>query len=463
MEHEPAVAGPALPGGHGHSQRLLYSTVASASARPGASVRIIVASGLVFALAFAVRALWVGRLGPGLIWDDEREFAAIATALARGDGYVGDSYRANPVIAAYLAAMLRTFGEGYEVARLGQVLLGAGTCVLLLHIGWLIAPAVGVLAGVLLALYPAHVYLAGVFYVDCVQTFLCTWLVYVVMRGAGSDRPFVLGLGAGLLLGLATLTRPTVLAYLPCLCAVWLFADRRPWRVRVGLCVACVLGVALLLTPWVVRNERVYGRLLPVSSGFATKLWQGNNELAEGGSGDRDMMVGTPDWYARLARQPEPARRALEAKYAPVVDAIDRRARELGDIWLARDEVLRPIALGFFADDPVRVLGLAGRKLATLFSAFSATESTNEHTTPLFRAVAALTFYPLLALAIAGLWLGRTHGRRLLAIHALVGSLAGSYVLLTACTRFRLPLDPYLIVLAAIALTDIYGRTRHTA
>jgi 4-amino-4-deoxy-L-arabinose transferase-like glycosyltransferase len=425
--------------------------------------RTAVVGVLVFVLAFAVRALWIGTLGHTLVWDDERDFAAIAAALVRGDGYVGDSYRANPVMPVYLAAVFRVFGERYEVARLGQALLGAGTCVLLFRIGSLVAPEVGVLAGLLLAFYPAHVYLAGVFYVDCVQTFLCTWLLYVVLRGAESRRPFVLGLGAGLLLGLAMLARPIVGAYLPCLCGVWLLADRRPWRARIVVCAACVLGVAFALSPWLVRNERAYGRLLPVSSGFATKLWQGNNELARGGPDDRDMMVGTPDWYARLEREPEPARRALAAKYAPVADAIDRRARELGDVGLARDDVLGPIALGLFVDDPGRVLRLAARKLTTLFSAFSATETENENTTTAFRMVAALTFYPLLALAIAGAWLGRAQARRLLAMYVLVGSLAGAYALLTACTRFRLPLDPYLIVLAAIALADVRRRWRHAA
>jgi 4-amino-4-deoxy-L-arabinose transferase-like glycosyltransferase len=417
----------------------------------------------VFVLAFVARVSWIETLGPDLTWDDEREFAAIARSIAHGDGYVGDSFRANPVMPFYLATSFRLFGERYDVPRLGQALVGAATCVLLAEVGALVAPAVATVAGVLLAVYPAHVYLAGVFYVDCIQTFLCTWLLLVVLRGAERGRPLGRGLAAGVLLGLAVLTRPIVMAYLPCLCAFWLFATRRPWRARAGICAACILGMTFVMAPWTIRNARAYHRLVPVSSGFFTKLWQGNNELADGGPDDRDLLVGTPDWQARLARVPEPGRAALEAKYAPVPAAIDRRARAIGDVGLARDDVLGPIALRLLADEPGRMLVLAGRKLVTLFSAFSDTESQNEDTTPFNRGVAASAFYPVLVLALAGAWVGRAHARGLLPVHLFIGAIVGAYALLNACTRFRLPLDPYLILLAAIALTHAGGRWRPAA
>src|SRR5262245_20059887 len=74
----------------------------------------------IFALALALRLVWVFTLNNALTWSDEMEFATIAQHLARGDGYVSTSYRADPVLPVYLSAFVRLFGENYLAPRLGQ-------------------------------------------------------------------------------------------------------------------------------------------------------------------------------------------------------------------------------------------------------------------------------------------------------------------------------------------------------
>ena len=80
---------------------------------------------------------------------------------------------------------------------------------------------------------------------------------------------------AGLLFGLAVLTRETVLYFLP-LAALWL-AWRRPGG---GRRAAVLLGTALLvILPWTLRNWMVFRTLVPVSTAGALNLWQGNTHL----------------------------------------------------------------------------------------------------------------------------------------------------------------------------------------
>jgi 4-amino-4-deoxy-L-arabinose transferase-like glycosyltransferase len=86
---------------------------------------------LLFALALATRLAWIATLAPVLIWPDEKEFVLIARHLAAGDGYVSTSYRANPVLPTYLAAVFRVTHESYAAARAGQAVFGALTCVLI--------------------------------------------------------------------------------------------------------------------------------------------------------------------------------------------------------------------------------------------------------------------------------------------------------------------------------------------
>jgi 4-amino-4-deoxy-L-arabinose transferase-like glycosyltransferase len=135
---------------------------------------------IIFTVALFLRLAWIATLQDELAWIDEQEFATVAQHIAHGDGYVSTSFRANPILPYYLGAVFRLFGEHYAVARIGQAILGAVTCVIISRIGLLMfSPAVGILGGLLLAVYPPHIYLTGVFYVDCWLTFFCALAVYL--------------------------------------------------------------------------------------------------------------------------------------------------------------------------------------------------------------------------------------------------------------------------------------------
>src|SRR5262249_13931777 len=160
--------------------------------------------------------------------------------------------------------------------RLGQSVIGATTCVLIYRVGsGLISPSVGLVSGLMLALYPPHIYLAGVFYVDCLATFWLALSVYLASRTILHPRRGWLALMTGASLGITALTRGIFLVYLPCVPIVWLCYRRLDWLTRVRLCCILLSATAVTILPWALRNGAVYGRLIPIGSGFYTKLWQG--------------------------------------------------------------------------------------------------------------------------------------------------------------------------------------------
>ncbi|MEE8312622.1 MAG: glycosyltransferase family 39 protein, partial [Candidatus Binatia bacterium] len=134
----------------------------------------------VFLVAFALRLVWILTLKDVLVWPDEQEFAAIAEHLTAGDGYVSNSYRTNPVVPVYLAAFFKLFGTGLLAPRIGQAAIGGLTCVVLGRLASLLAgPTAGLIAGLMLAVYPAHIYLSGVFYVACIATYLSLLAIWL--------------------------------------------------------------------------------------------------------------------------------------------------------------------------------------------------------------------------------------------------------------------------------------------
>lgn len=413
----------------------------------------------VFLLAFALRLAWILTLENVLVWPDEQEFGAIAEHLAAGDGYVSNSYRTNPVVPVYLAAFFKLFGTGLLAPRIGQAAIGALTCVVLGRLATVLAgPTAGLIAGLMLAAYPAQIYLSGVFYVACIATGLSLLGIWLVVLTPTARRPLATALAAGVVLGLTALTRATFLAYLPLAPLAVLWAAPTQWR-RLLPAAAVMFAISLtLVVPWSVRNTHRYERPMLISSGLWETLWKGNNELANGGPDDRNMAWDNYVWNDRLAEISPERRAEIEARYDVIVDDVRAAYEKSGDIFLARDEVLRPVVIGLIAEDPGRFAHLFGLKIVTLFDAFSDTEKSNGSTTSAKKLIASVTYYPVLLLALVGIAMIVREHRRFAAILLYISSFAVVYGMLTACTRFRLPIDPFLMLFAAVAADRLAPR-----
>ena len=108
---------------------------------------------------------------------------------------------------------------------------------------------------------------------------------------------------AGALFGLVLLTRPNTVTLLPGLAlgfALALHRERRRWVLPL-----LTAGVAALLviSPWVIRNQRVHHRWFFVATGGGRQFWAGNNPAATGASNSATPF--DPDLLSELARLPD--------------------------------------------------------------------------------------------------------------------------------------------------------------
>ncbi|HEY3993812.1 MAG TPA: glycosyltransferase family 39 protein [Ktedonobacteraceae bacterium] len=195
--------------------------------------------------------------------------------------YVTTIYRP-PLWPWLIAGISLIFGRADIYDRLFLCCLGAGTCVLIyLFARELFGRRIGLIAGLIACVYPALYLYDGWLYTESLYTFLLTAICYCVLRiqrGKGQRRR--LWLLCALLLALLSLTRPNGVIVLA-LVVVWtIFLTWRKLlhtRALSGMALAAVIAL-LLIAPWSIRNYLVSHSLVPVATGDGTVLLGAYND-----------------------------------------------------------------------------------------------------------------------------------------------------------------------------------------
>ncbi|MFN8565863.1 MAG: glycosyltransferase family 39 protein, partial [Anaerolineae bacterium] len=185
-----------------------------------------------------------------------------------------------PAYSYALAGVYGIFGRGYWQVGLFHTLLDVLSIAMLYVIGKrLLGEWVGWLAGVFYAVYPYLVF-QNLTLIDTPLfiTELHAFVLIVLLlreRPTRDRRTWALALLGGLVLGVATLTRPILLP-LAALVGVWFLFRRSLLDTILRLLPVAVVSL-LTLVPWIVRNQDVYGAFVPISITGGSNFYQGNN------------------------------------------------------------------------------------------------------------------------------------------------------------------------------------------
>lgn len=391
-------------------------------------------------LAFALRfGLWLARskgvvrsLEPPIsFWlGGNPEWTVLAENLAQGNGYhflsdqFGDFWANRPPLYPLtLAALYRLFGRADLPPVVVQAAIGSLSAVLAyLMAKRLFTARAGLIAGILVAVYPYYLN-HDVFRQEiALLTCLTAAGVLLLLRARSGSTRFD-PLGAGALVGLAALTRLTLLPFV-LLAAVWLgaFSVRR----RARNVVLFLAGAIIVLTPWVGRNTLLLGRpAFTVSAGIG--LWWSHNPGVLRYYPWESIDRGTVEYWNSL---PPAARERVAA--LPEIE---------------RDRWWREQAWAYIKANPLPVVRGVG---LTALVALGLVKSPASHD---IRDVLYVALYlPLLALAVLGAWMARARWREATLFVLLFLSYLASSLVAWSHTSHRLFLDLYLMVLASVPL-----------
>lgn len=160
-----------------------------------------------------------------------------------------------PVYPMFLAGVIAVTRDVRWAVFL-QAILAGFSAILIWKIGSAVSLRVGVGAALLFAADPVGIFYSTVILTETLFIFLLLFSAYVYIRYFdGHAGWFFLN---GIILGIATLTRPTALVVLPVLAAVmWLYSKKHIRRV-----IACVFmitaGFVMIVFPWMLRNKVLF-------------------------------------------------------------------------------------------------------------------------------------------------------------------------------------------------------------
>lgn len=229
--------------------------------------------------------------------NDEIEYLRVANDLIAGRGWVFYEHyhwlRA-PLYPLFLAGSLLVSGQESRWAALPNIALSTLTIPLFYLLGRsLVLPAnptsddtlratrAGIVASAMCAFLWQFATFASLWMSETLFTVLFTGALVLLLRWRRQPRLKTAAF-AGLLLGLAILTRSAPLAALPLLLLWMLWGSWRDVLRRRLLGIAiCLLVTGLTIAPWTVRNWLAYNHFIPVETGLSFNLWA-FNEPREG-------------------------------------------------------------------------------------------------------------------------------------------------------------------------------------
>ncbi|MBI4351434.1 MAG: glycosyltransferase family 39 protein [Elusimicrobia bacterium] len=383
----------------------------------------------VFLFALALRLAYVLPLSPDKLSPDASSWMDIALGIAQGSGF-GGTTRA-PGFAFFLAGIFSVFGKSVAAVRVLQAVLGACTCVLIYKTGKrLFSENVGRIAAVLLSFYPYLLAYTGDVISETFLTFMLAAAVFSTVKTA-QEPGWKNAAVTGVLYGLTGLTKSTTLPFFLFACA-WLWWNTKSFRTGflAGLCALAVI------VPWSFRNYFHYDKsyIMPVNTPWCqlygsscdTAFWSETmGELDQPQSAELTEPAIPKDWPYLLT--------------LPIPE---------------RDKLCRKKAFDWISANPDKFYALCWLR----FKHFWRLYPMMAYPWQKYAAMATSGLY--IPLAFIGFFLSLKQFKRTSLLLALFASYTLVHLFFVVVMRYRVPIDPFLILLAAYTLNAVIERLR---
>jgi 4-amino-4-deoxy-L-arabinose transferase-like glycosyltransferase len=417
---------------------------------------VIIACGLIIRI-IALMDLKTTIYTDFLLWD-ERIYHNWAEKIAAGTFQSNSVYEFAPLQAYIMAIIYRIFSPDPFYIRLLNIVYGTCTCFVVYLIGKeLFNRRVGILACIIACIYKPFIFYSIVPLKDYLGLLLFALMCYLLIKVINPDdsarqdkdtkktgdmiRIGLLGLVAGMLLNV----RPNAIVLVPViiLLVLWYgYKDKLSWKNLSLFATVYIIGMAVAVSPFVIRNYVVAGKFALTTSQSGFNLYLGNN-------------INNPDPYYRSV--PFASSSPFEQGIHFTIEASRRvgkklTSQEASDYWTA-ETVRQAIA------NPSVFMGKVGQKILVLVNSFEACDHYNIEFLSDFAKFFKIPFpgfwiiFPLCMLGMLTSW-KKKRAKALITVLLFYGA---TLVVFFTNGRYRLPMLAVMIPFAASGIMQLYS------
>jgi 4-amino-4-deoxy-L-arabinose transferase-like glycosyltransferase len=371
------------------------------------------------AVALALRVAWGIYLDPHqLYFPDSQQWNRIALNFLSGNGLIldeGAKALRPPVYSLFLSFIYFVFGkENLLAVRIIQALVSSCTCLIVYLLGKRLFNATAAkIAMAACAIYPFFVYYSGAILTETLFIFILSLIMLFL-----SARRFA---WAGIFFGLGILCRTELVVFFFFALAGMFIIMRKREALRRAIVMTAITGA--ILFPWTLRNYRVFHEFVPLTTMSGYTFYEGN--------GPRNPTGGPVD-----------------PRTVPDTQGMSETEK---------DRFLKQEAMRAIRENPRRMTGLLWSKFKRLWNIRL---NTNDpaYASRLTVLASMISFTPLLILFILGLVVSWKRRRELIYVYFLILHTTAINLAFVSSLRYRLPLEPFMIIVASYALVFVADR-----
>jgi 4-amino-4-deoxy-L-arabinose transferase-like glycosyltransferase len=391
---------------------------------------------MIFLFALAIRLAYVLNVSPDYLSPDSYDWTTLASNILNGQSY-NSTYR-GPLYPLVLAGIYSVFGYGVIAVRIFQSILGAATVILIYFTAKeIFSEKTAVIAAACGSIYPYFIYYCADLLSETLLTFLLSLSMFLVLanlRQKSNILAACYGISAGLTMLCKGLFYPFFLVSLPLL----FFLFEASLVKRVKLTILSLLAAVLIISPWAIRNYRVYNKF--VLFGLSGQsLWLANNPLSyklqELPETNKDRLQLDFTWFD--------AKRYDEVLSMPAVKG---------------DETFKKDAKEFILNNPAKFASLSLKRLFHFWRLYPVVVTKRNKILALASSGVIIPFgFMGIILSLKKYW------KKTIFPILLIGSFSFFHMVFTSSIRYRVPLDPLVIVFASFFIVYIFsGRKNET-
>jgi 4-amino-4-deoxy-L-arabinose transferase-like glycosyltransferase len=396
---------------------------------------------------FSAIIRWVSYnyfLSPLISPADSEQYIAIAKNIVRGNGFSVDvsepAFHRAPFLPYLLSILFWIFEDHWlSVASAVNIFISSIISVITYFTAMRIIDnnrlifysekeTIAIIASLFFAINPVSIFWSGFILTEPFFLFFFTLsILYLLKAMDGYDmRYFII---CGVFMGLAALTRPVILGVIPFI-ILWIILKTRNETLgfRNMNILIIILFFILTILPWSIRNFLNSGEIIPITSEGHHNLIQGLTEDPETlkviplfTQGEEKDLRNSNGWeYMRLEKK-----RLIEYIFSHPGDILRLMFKKIFLFWSVVPEVERAELRSFFS-------------------------------IKIFMALWTLYSISIYILALYGFFSFKNKNDFMLIIFIMISfTIMHMFFLVVPEKRFRLPLEPYLVILASIGVSSL--------